>query len=217
MTEKKIAKSLGYFRLFWNTETESIHCCMEKITDELKVFLEEYKEEMQDIIAIAKFLAGGNTGGIMHLNAIPVDNDVIELTDTDIGETAVFIADFKSRTVNAKINYSFHPKNFYMRKMKGCPKGFDVVSYYDKDMGADERSFERVLFFIINWNNRTVWSYETYMDNGIKIKTDLFPLIEAFGSVEESIRWMQLKEEYRQGEHEYFEKIGFSLAAGFKD
>ena len=41
MTDKKIARTLGYFRLFWNPETESIHCCMEKINDELKAFLKE--------------------------------------------------------------------------------------------------------------------------------------------------------------------------------
>ena len=218
MTEKEMAYFLGYNRVYWNNEAEHL-CSTDEPSEEA---LQTVKDNHQNLYRIAKFLFDGDGRDILDLKEITVDNDIVECVDTacdpnEVGDRAIFIVDFKKRTVNAKINYSYQKKNYYLKKMRSCPENIAVFSYFDREWDEDERESAEVSFFVVNWEEKRIWTIDDYAVSGAeKIKFSLFYLIEKLGSVDKAIEWMLLQTEYNNGKAKYYKLFGRDLSAGFK-
>lgn len=218
MTEKEMAYFLGYNRIFWNEDTEHL-CSSDEPSEEA---LQTVKDNHQDLCKMAKFLFDGDGKEILDLKEISVDNDIVECIDSacdpnEVGDRAIFIVDFKKRAVNAKINYPYLKKNHYLKKLRGCPENIAVFSYFDKEWNEDERESSKVSFFVVNWEDKRIWTVDDYAVSGAeKIKSSLFYLVEKFCSVDKAIEWMSLQTEYNKGKTEYYRIFGRDLSAGFK-
>ena len=218
MTEKEMAYFLGYNRIYWNEDTEHL-CSADEPSEEV---LQAVKSNHQDLCSISKFLFDGNDKDLIDLKEIVVSNDIVECNDSacdpnEVGDRAIFIVDFKKRTVNAKINYPYLNKNHYLKKLRGCPENIAVVSYFDREWDEDERENAEVSFFVINWEEKRIWSVDDYAVSGAeKIKSSLFFLVEKFGSVDKAIEWMLLQTGYTNGKTKYYKLFGRDLSAGFK-
>lgn len=218
MTEKEMAYFLGYNRIYWNENTEHL-CSTDEPTEEA---IQTVKDNHQNLCRIAKFLFDGDGRDILALKELSVDNDIVECVDTacdpnEVGDRAIFVIDFKKRTVNAKINYSYQKKNYYLKKMRGCPENIAVFSYFDREWDEDERESAEVSFFIVNWEEKRLWTVDNYAVSGAeKIKSSLFYIIEKFGSVDKAIEWMLLQTEYNNGKTKYYKLFGRDLSVGFK-